>query len=87
MASFSLAIKRSAAKELEGVEPLTLRRRLVARLRALADEPRPAGAEKLEGGANRYRLRQGALRILYESDDRARRVEIAKVGHRREVYR
>lgn len=87
MASYSLAIKRSAAKELEEVEPLTPRRRLVARLHALADDPRPTGAEKLAGSANRYRLRQGALRILCEIDDRAWRVEIVKVGHRREVYR
>lgn len=87
MAGYSLAIKRSAAKEIEAVEPLAERRRLVARIRALAADPRPPGAEKLAGSSDRYRIRQGALRILYEIDDRGRRLEIVKVGHRREVYR
>ena len=87
MAAYSLAVKRSAAKEIESIEPVTTRRRIVARIRALGDEPRPLGAERLSGPSDLYRVRQGPFRILYQVDDRARRVEIVKVGHRREVYR
>ena len=57
------------------------------RVRALADEPRPEGAQKLAGTVARYRIRQGEFRILYEIDDRGRRVVVVKIGHRREVYR
>ena len=35
----------------------------------------------------RYRIRQGAYRIVYSVDDQALVVEIFKIGHRREVYR
>ncbi len=87
MAAYSLAVKRSAAKEIEGAEPLAARRRIVARIRALAAEPRPAGSQQLSGENGLYRIRQGPYRILYRVDDRARSIEIIKVGHRREVYR
>ena len=55
MASYSLEIKRSAAKELAQVPPKD-RGRIVARIQALADDPRPVGAEKLSG-QERYRVR------------------------------
>jgi mRNA interferase RelE/StbE len=87
VAGYRLAIKRSAAKEIEGVEPVAVRRRLVARIRALARDPRPPGAEKLAGRTHAYRVRQGSFRILYEIDDRAGQIVVVKVGHRREVYR
>ncbi|HKV89379.1 MAG TPA: type II toxin-antitoxin system RelE/ParE family toxin, partial [Candidatus Dormibacteraeota bacterium] len=32
-------------------------------------------------------LRRGDYRILHRIDEQARRVEIARVGHRREIYR
>ena len=62
------------------------RRRVVAKIKALASDPRPRGAEKLSG-KEQYRLRQGAYRILYEIDDRDVIVTVVKVGHRREVHR
>jgi mRNA interferase RelE/StbE len=85
VASYSLLIKRSAAKELEGL-PLGERRRVVTRIEALSDDPRPPGCEKLSGEP-KYRIRQGDLRILYQVDDRATTVTIVKIGHRRDVYR
>ena len=85
MAGYSLAIKRSAARELEEL-PVRDRRRVVARIRSLADDPRPRGCEKLSG-AEKYRIRQGDYRVLYEIDDAAKLVTIVKVGNRREVYR
>jgi mRNA interferase RelE/StbE len=85
VASYSVLITKTAAKELEAV-PLTDRKRIVARIRALADDPRPARAEKLSG-EDKYRLRQGKYRILYEIVDDVLTVTVVKVGHRREVYR
>ena len=85
MASYRVFIKSSAAKELEGV-PLRDRRRLVARIRRLGADPRPRGCEKLTG-AERYRVRQGAWRVLYTIEDDVVRVVVVKIGHRREVYR
>jgi mRNA interferase RelE/StbE len=85
VASYSLFIKRSAAKELEQL-PSKERKRISARVGALATEPRPPGAEKLSG-YEKYRLRQGDYRVLYSIDDDARSVTIVKIGHRRDVYR
>ena len=85
MASYRVFIKPSAAKELEGV-PLRDRRRLVARIGRLASDPRPRGCEKLTG-AERYRIRQGAWRVLYTIEDDVVRVVVVRIGHRREVYR
>ncbi len=85
MASYSLFLKRSAAKELEAVA-LKDRRRIVGRIQALAADPRPPGVQKLSG-AEKYRVRQGDYRILYTIDDTARSVVIVKIGQRGEVYR
>lgn len=85
MASYSVVIRRSAAKELEELE-LTDRRRVVERIRSLAEDPRPPGCEKLSG-REKFRIRQGDLRILYEIADPDFTVTIVKIGHRRDVYR
>lgn len=85
MASYSLEIKRSAAKELADLPPKD-RGRIIVRIQALSDDPRPAGVEKLSG-QERYRVRQGDYRILYEIEDQVLRIVVIKIGHRREVYR
>jgi mRNA interferase RelE/StbE len=85
VASYSLLIKASAAKELEAT-PKKDRTRLAARIRGLAATPRPPGSEKLSG-EEKYRIRQGDYRILYLIDDASSTVTIVKIGHRREVYR
>jgi len=56
------------------------------RMRDLAKQPRPPGAEKLSGH-DLYRVRQGNYRILYEIVDHDLTVTVIKIGHRRDVYR
>ena len=87
MAGYRLLIKPSAVKEIEALGQKKDRRRIVNRIAGLASEPRPAGCEKLAGAEERYRIRQGQLRIVYSIDDATRTVEVVKVGHRSEVYR
>ena len=69
MAKYSLRIKKSACKELDSVATKADRQRIVKRIEALADDPRPAGAVKLSG-LERYRIRQGRYRILYTIEDK-----------------
>ena len=85
MGSYKLEVKRTAAKEI-GDLPKADCRRVVAKIELLARDPRPHGCEKLSG-AEKYRVRQGDYRILYEIDDSAKLVTIVKVGNRREIYR
>jgi mRNA interferase RelE/StbE len=87
VASYKLSIKPSAGKELEAVGSKADRTRIVAKIAALASNPRPHGSEKLAGYDDRYRIRQGNYRVVYEIDDDANEVTIYKIGHRREVYR
>ena len=87
MGSYRLLIKTSARKELETVGDKADRQRLVRRVAALADQPRPPGCEKLSGTEARYRLRQGRYRVVYEIDDAARSVTVVKIGARKDVYR
>ena len=85
MASYNLHIKPSAVKELEALPPRE-RRRIVAKIRKLATDPRPSGSEKLSGH-QLYRVRQGDYRILYAIEDANLSLVVVKIGHRRDVYR
>jgi mRNA interferase RelE/StbE len=86
VAKYRLRIKKSAAKELEAIPRKSDRQRIVARIEALADNPRPAGCRKLSG-SERYRIRQGVYRIVYAIEDKQLVVCIIKIGDRKEVYR
>ena len=61
-------------------------RAMLDRIEGLRDDPRPAGAEKLVG-AELYRLRQGAYRIVYAIEDGRLVVIVVRIGQRRHVYR
>jgi len=60
--------------------------RIIADIAELAINPRPPQSRKLSG-SEKYRLRCGAYRVLYEIQDAVLIVCVVKVGHRREVYR
>ena len=85
MASYSVGIKRSAARELEALARDD-RMRIIERIRALAADPRPRGCEKLSG-EEKYRVRVRDLGVLYEVNDRLAAIAIVRIGHRRDVYR
>ena len=85
MASYKILIKPSAVKELEAI-PEKDRRRIVYRIQGLAENPRPRGCEKLSD-QDKYRLRQGKYRILYQVHDNEVIVVVVRVGKRGDVYR
>ena len=85
MEKYRILIKPSAAKELDIIPKVDLKR-IVKRIQNLSEIPRPPGCEKLTV-EDKYRLRQGRYRIVYSIDDRNKEVLVVKVGHRREVYR
>lgn len=87
MASYKVLIKASAGKELAAVGSKVDRTRIVGKIEDLASNPRPHGAEKLAGYADRYRIRQGNYRIIYLIGDSAHEVTIYKIGDRKEIYR
>jgi len=54
-------------------------------LLVLAQIPRPKGCVKLSTCA--WRIRVGNIRVLYDIDDKAKTVEVLRIGHRRSIYR
>jgi mRNA interferase RelE/StbE len=84
MAKYKVVFRRSVYKDLKPI-PASDLRRIIARIDSLADDPRGVGCEKLSG-QERYRVRQGVYRIIYEIIDDQLIVTVVKVGHRRDVY-
>jgi mRNA interferase RelE/StbE len=63
-----------------------MKARIAAAIDGLAINPRPAGAAKL-AGSDDFRVRVRDYRIVYAVDDSRRIVIVARIAHRREVYR
>ena len=86
MAGYEVFFRRSVLKkDLAGVPRGDLKR-IIEAIRSLAADPRPPGVQKLSG-QEYYRIRRGDYRIVFSIQDEGRSVWVAKVGHRRDVYR
>jgi len=85
VASYKILIKPSAVKELETI-PEKDRQRIVYRIQGLAENPRPRGCEKLSD-QDKYRLRQGKYRILYQIHNDEVIVVVVRVAKRGKVYK
>lgn len=85
MAGYSVYFRESVEKDVVGIPKSDLKK-ILQRIKALSENPRPSGCEKLTG-QERYRVRQGRYRIVYSIQDRELTVWIVKVGHRKEIYR
>ena len=84
MGSFEVIFKQSVAKDLRQIPKKDVAR-ILKRIETLRMEPRPPGVEKLSG-QEKYRIRQGFYRILYEIRNNELIVVVVKIGHRRDVY-
>jgi mRNA interferase RelE/StbE len=87
VASYSVIITQEALKEIASVDSRSDRKRIWDKIRNLASNPRPHGSKKLKGPSERYRVRQGDYRILYEIRDEVLIVTVVQVGNRKDVYR
>ncbi len=85
MEEYRIRINRSAAKELKRIEKKD-QQRIVERIQKLSNDPRPPGCKKLSG-EEKYRIRQGSYRILYQIFDELVIIVVVRIAHRREVFR
>ena len=85
MAAYKIFFKKSVEKDLNVIPKKDLKK-ILERIEALSEDPRPKGCEKLTGQL-RYRFRQGRYRILYSIQDDELTVWVVKVGHRKDIYR
>ena len=85
MGKYKVVFRKSVALDLRRIPNRDLRK-ILATIESLSEEPRPSGIEKLSG-QEKYRVRQGNYRIVYEINDDEIIVVVVKVGHRKDVYR
>jgi mRNA interferase RelE/StbE len=84
MEKYRIVFRKSVARDLRPMPTKDLRK-ILAIIESLSEESRPSGIEKLSG-QDRYRLRQGNYRVIYEINDKEVVVAVVKVGHRKDVY-
>jgi mRNA interferase RelE/StbE len=67
MGAYRIFFRSSVERDLRPIPARDLKR-ILARIKLPAKDPRPLGSEKLTG-KDRYRLRQGSYRIIYSVQD------------------
>ncbi len=85
MAKYRIEIKKSAAKEISNL-PAKYLKKVLNRIDKLSTNPRPIGSVKLSG-KEKYRIRVGIYRILYQIFEEKLVVIVVKVAHRKDVYK
>ncbi len=83
---YRVLLEHAAEKDLSRLSS-AIHDRVIAAIRALANNPRPPGCRKLVGSKNDWRIRVGDYRVIYEIADQIRILRVNRVRHRREVYR
>jgi mRNA interferase RelE/StbE len=84
--SYTVRFEGRTAKVLDRL-PVDVHTRIVRKLEALEENPRPMGVEKLAGSGDLYRVRVGDWRIVYAIRDQELVVVVVRIGHRGDVYR
>jgi mRNA interferase RelE/StbE len=82
---YSIVLARSASKELESLESKFVAR-VISRVMALSENPRPSGCKKLAGAGNVWRIRIGDYRVIHRVDDTASLVTVMVLRHRSKAY-
>ncbi|BAY29845.1 plasmid stabilization system [Nostoc carneum NIES-2107] len=84
--TYQIEISARAAKQLKKLSS-EIREKINHKILELAENPRPSGVVKLENTDDKYRIRVGNYRVLYEIEDDVLIVKVVRVGHRRDIYR
>ena len=85
MEKFKVTFKKSVAKDLRSISNSDIKR-ILKKIDSLCENPRAEGCVKLSA-QERYRVRQGLYRIIYEIRDKELVVHVVKIGHRSGVYK
>ena len=85
MGKFEVTFKKSVAKDLRAIPKVDVKR-ILKKIDSLCENPRSEGSVKLSA-QERYRVRQGLYRIIYEIRDEQLVIQVIKIGHRSDVYK
>ena len=84
--TYRIEVTPAAQRDLTKL-PKDVLHRIDVHILALAENPYPAGAKKLQGGEELFRIRVGDYRIIYRVERHRLVILVVRVGHRREIYR
>jgi mRNA interferase RelE/StbE len=85
MKHYEVVLTQTAEKELQRL-PYRVIEKVIAVLKSLEENPRPAGCKKLKGYKNLWRIRLGDYRIIYVIEDVIMLIDIREIGHRKDIY-
>ena len=84
--SYQVIVPKPVQKQLDDL-PDNIYQRVLRRIVALKDSPRPRDCVKLQNHDHEYRIRIGDYRVRYEVDDAASTVLLLHCKHRKDAYR
>ena len=79
-------LERAAERDLRKLSPQDFHR-IIPRIKALAENPRPPGCRKITGSESDWRIRIGNHRVIYEIDDQTKAVRVMRIRPRPKAYR
>ncbi|WP_236793854.1 type II toxin-antitoxin system RelE/ParE family toxin [Amycolatopsis sp. GM8] len=83
---YGIEWRPAARKELDRLDR-PVRARILRKIAALADDPRPHGVVRLTGTSDLWRIRIGDYRVVYTIEDNRLIVTVVRVAPRGAVYR
>mgnify|MGYP006293542399 CR=1 FL=1 len=86
MDEYQVVVTKTARRDLRAL-PSEILERVDRVVLSLQGTPRPRSAIKLHGFRQRYRLRIGTYRVIYDVYDDLNKVVVIHIQHRRESYR
>lgn len=85
MEKYKVTFKKSVAEDLRSIPNKDIAK-ILKKINTLAENPRGEGCIKLSGN-DKYRVRQGLYRIVYQIRDDVLVVNVVKIAHRSSVYK
>lgn len=85
MAKYKVLFKKPVTKDFRKIPDKEVKR-ILSRIEELSGNPRGDGCTKLSA-LERYRVRIGLYRVIYEIQDTRLIVMVVKIGHRSSAYK
>jgi len=83
--SYRVFIERNAEKNFKKT-PKEIKKKNIAAVAELKNNPRPLNVRKISDSESSYRIRIGDYRIIYEIDEKRKKINIFRIRHRKEAY-
>ena len=84
MANYKIVVRKSVSNDLDRIPKKDVQR-IIKAIRGLSADPRPSQSRKLSG-EDKYRLRCGVYRVLYEIHNDQLTVCAVRIRHRKDIY-